>query len=194
MSSSGRLITTADILDGTIVNADVASSAGVLVSKLAAGGTADRVVGTTDGTAMTLGQVSTAMLMTSAVTVAGTAQGSTGTPNTTATSASPAVMPEMAVSLTMQAGEMLMVHWDGPLFNATQGTNNAVELWLNGVLIARREFQQEVANLFQVIGITYLHLTPPVGTYAAEIKWWCSGGTLNSRGNARTMFCLVIRR
>jgi hypothetical protein len=40
----------------------VAAAAGILASKLAAGGTANRVVGTTDGTTMTLLQIVAAML------------------------------------------------------------------------------------------------------------------------------------
>ena len=50
-------VTSAKIADGTIVNADINAAAGILVTKLDAGGTANRVLRTTNGTAATWGQV-----------------------------------------------------------------------------------------------------------------------------------------
>lgn len=53
---------------GELINADVAAAAGIVISKLAAGGTANRLVGTTDGTAMTMQQIVAAMIANDTIT------------------------------------------------------------------------------------------------------------------------------
>ena len=50
-------ITSAKIVDGSIVNGDINAAAGIVVSKLAAGGAASRVLRTNDGTTAAWGQV-----------------------------------------------------------------------------------------------------------------------------------------
>lgn len=69
MSSSGKIIqvASADIVDGTIVNADVAAAAAIVASKLAAGGAANRVVATADGTTMAMQQIVAAMIANNAI-------------------------------------------------------------------------------------------------------------------------------
>jgi hypothetical protein len=73
------VVTSATIADGTIVNADVSSSAGIVVSKLDAGGTANRVVATTDGATMAMQQVVAAMIAADTITAGQLAPGSVGT-------------------------------------------------------------------------------------------------------------------
>src|SRR5262245_49164347 len=53
-------VTSNEIADGTIVNADVNAAAGIVVSKLAAGGATNRVVRTTDGVTMQMDTVKAA--------------------------------------------------------------------------------------------------------------------------------------
>jgi hypothetical protein len=66
MASSGKLITSADIVDGTIVNADVAAAAALALSKLAHVGAGN--VLRSDGSANAAGPVATADLAADAVT------------------------------------------------------------------------------------------------------------------------------
>lgn len=63
---------------GQVVDADVASAAAVAVSKLAAGGTANRVVATVDGTTMAMQQIVASMIANDTITATQLAADSVG--------------------------------------------------------------------------------------------------------------------
>jgi hypothetical protein len=75
----------------TLTNAEVAAAAAIVVSKLAAGGTATRVVGTTDGTAMTMQPVASLL-------VANSINGDRLATGTVAASSSPRTPPRRRTS------------------------------------------------------------------------------------------------
>jgi hypothetical protein len=195
----------------TLTDAEVAAAAAIAVSKLAAGGTANRVVGTTLGAAMTMQPVAS-LLVANSINgdrlVTGTVASTQLAPNAatktfvqvgvTATygisGATSTQIPEMAYNVIADGATPYLTVFNGSFTCDTAGGNIIFDLMVAGVLVIRRQIHQPVANQQFTFTLAHLH-TPTPGTQPIAMNFWMNGaGTVSVLSSQRTLMSVQYNR
>lgn len=168
-------VTSTNILDGTILNADVNAAAAIAYSKL-----------------NLASSVATADLVASATSQISQVNGSTGSPTTTLTTF--ADVPEMSITLTTTGGP-IMVTFEGGVY-----TNNAAASGTFGFsLDAAAEVHSRGYNLGNTlvlpVSITHVFTGVAAGSHTFKTRWKVSSThTLTAFSTERSMIAVEYKR
>jgi hypothetical protein len=156
---------------GQIDNNYIATAAGILVSKLAAGGTANRVVKTSDGTNITLAQIASADIAANAVSQFATVA---PTNNSTITGG-PGTVPNSHVTLNTSAngGIVLLLMW-GVVYQTGAGGGVLTVQLMDGVSGAGTGSSQNIGSAAALVRQTAciaLAIQPSAASHDYSIQW-----------------------
>ncbi len=142
-----------------------------LVRTLNAGGTANRVVGTTDGTSMVMTQVVNAMIGAGEIAQVFI---DTATNGSTTTSTSAVDVPGATRTFTSTGGKILVL-----FVLCTNGSVASIAQYTS-INIAGSDLD-EIVNVpnhsAQVVGVTFAQATPAAGSVTVKGRWRVSSGT-----------------
>lgn len=189
MGSSGRLITSADILNGTILGADVANDT-LTATQIAAD-----AVGASE---LANNAVDTAAIVAQAVTQVVSTKASTFNPSTTATTAGGAtILAECTQTFSTTGGDVIVL-FSGQFYHATAGADIHIDLYIDSVATYSRVVRIPVTgnNINSVSMNEWLSAASvPAGPHTFWIKFWCSAaGTTTSNGIERNLTLIEIKR
>lgn len=193
MSRSGGKIGSSQIIDGSIVSADIAALTITDANIAVAGVHGNRLQdGTVNGAKLVDGAVSTLKLLQNAVTAIYATTATTASPTTTFPAAS-SVMPEMAITQNFSGAPILLL-FSAEVFHSNAGGTGVYDVHYEGGMIMRRGFVGPVAN-GSVITTFFLVHVPAAGTRTYDIRWWAaSAGTFTSPNLFRQAIVLELKR
>lgn len=191
MIASGT-ITTTEIADGTILNADVNASAGIVASKLAAGGTANRVVATVDGTTMAMQQVITAMLAANAVSQMQFA--TTGAADSTASTTFVDMISGIQVPITTAGGDLIYIAF-GAFTHSAATTSSQVGVRIDAVASVSGPAIHSSPTVGAAVLWGQVHLFTGIsaGAHTVKPQWLTAGGTVTAYGG-RAALVVELKR
>lgn len=194
MSSSGRQITSSDITDLTIVDADVAAAANIAVSKLLHVGAGN--VLKSNGAANVAGQVGTADIVAGAVTQVVIATITTFGPSTSSSTSGAATLAECSLSITTTGGDVLAL-FSGSFYHSTVSADVNVELKLDAAVRAGRVIRMPATN--NIMECSIVEIIPaaaiPAGAHTVSITYFSpSGATTTANGTNRSFALLELKR
>jgi hypothetical protein len=187
VGSSGRLITSADIADLSIVNADVATAAGIVASKLADLG-ANNVL-RSSGAGNVAGKVLTADILAGAVTFWGRVA---GTPSTTSGSLVDA--SGMSYSLTTTTGDIVLFGISGIFTCTTAGAFVNMNMMVGPTTVISGAAQELNANQqipFTQFDVGLAGTAFSAGAQTHKLQMATNAGTMTFTGR---IFAMVWQR
>ena len=189
MGSSGRLITSSDILNGTILGADVANDT-LTATQIAAD-----AVGASE---LANNAVDTAAIVAQAVTQVVSTKATTVNPATTATTVGgAATLPECSQTLVTTGGDVLVL-FSGQFYHPTAGSDIHVDLYVDGAFYTDRVVRIPASgNNINTVALTewLSAAVVPAGPHPILVRFWCStAGTTTNNGVERNLTLVEFKR
>jgi trimeric autotransporter adhesin len=186
-------ITSAMIVNGTIVGGDIATNtiagSNIAAATIVGSNLVDATIGTQQ---LAPNSVTGAKLAVGAISQSAIASGATANPTTT--SASMVDCPDMAITLTFTGGDVL-VWFALTAQNNTAGTISATQIALDGVdsTVVMAGTVPAANGLFVIVNM--LRVATVSGSHTFKGRWAAlTGGTLTGNSTARLLQVLEIRR
>lgn len=150
----------------------------ILASEIAAGGSANRVVGTSDGSATAMQTVATGMIASDAVSAVSKAAPTTNGPTTT--SSTYATMAQMEVAVTPTTTVDLEVDASATVGNTTAAESVTIALQLDSNAVPEdTERAMYVANNngYGCLSTTWVFTNVSAAAHTVKLLWKTSGNT-----------------
>jgi hypothetical protein len=144
------------------------------------------------GTGVTaFGAIATADLTAGAISQYAKATMTTSSPTSTATS--PVLIPEMTVTIAAVGGGILAVFYEGIFQHNTAATVTALDLYVGGGQVSRREYTAALANASTHVGGFYFAASV-AGSITAELRWFTTTGTMLTVQGQRALTIMELKR
>jgi hypothetical protein len=115
----------------------------------------------------------------------------TSSPTSTATS--PVLIPEMTVTIAAVGGGILAVFYEGIFQHNTAATVTALDLYVGGGQVSRREYTAALANASTHVGGFYFAASV-AGSITAELRWFTTTGTMLTVQGQRALTIMELKR